>query len=129
MITETPDLDAAITRVLALRRCALCGRGVGVPPSVCLHCERAYVELPHTGWDRGVKRWLCVRTVERVRGTGTEQALWERLLEATYRGTWRGEGTARVLVPCSAPVEQLYPYAVQDAAAWAAAGYPTGFTL
>lgn len=122
-------LASTIARVSATTRCRYCG-DVVAPDAILCPCRIERGELPHTEWGAETKRFLCVRKVERVREQFTsEHPFWERLALDLYRGTWRGDGPGRVLLPMSASIVDVFPHVAGDAAAWIAAGRPVTFTL
>lgn len=122
-------LASTIARVSAMVSCRSCGAAIA-PDVILCPCRVAQGELPHTEWPASLKRHLCVLKVMRVRAMFTsEQPFWERLALDAYRGTWRGEGSQRVLLPYAATVVDVFPHAAGDAALWAASGYPVPWMI
>lgn len=121
--------EAKIAQVAASRPCRFCTQLVP-PEAVICQCRVARGELPHTEWPSELKRLLCVRSIESRMWRGTsEQDMWERLLQSTYAGTTQGAGRSRIILPMSASVVDCFPFAAGEAALWAAAGYPTLYTI
>lgn len=122
-------LEEKIAHIAATRLCRYCSQPVPPEAVICL-CRIERGEIQHTDWEQTLKRFLCVRTVERRMWTGcTEQSFWERMVTGLYAGTAQGGGANRIILPMSASVVDCFPYAAGDSALWAASGYPTPYTI
>ena len=123
------SLDAKIAKVAATTVCRFCSKRIP-PEAVICECRIARGELPHTEWPVDVKAMLLVREAERLMWKGTsEQSFWERLLVHAYAGTTQGSGVNSKIIPMSASVVDVFPFAAGDAALWAQSGYPTLYHL
>ena len=122
-------LDVKIAEISANSRCRHCSKPIP-PDAVICQCRIDRGELPHTEWGRDVKRFLCVRDIERQQLSHmTEQDLWVKLAIANYFGQFVGPKDNRHMITTLASIVEILPYAAGDAALWAAAGYPTSFHI
>lgn len=122
-------LEAKIAQVAATKLCRFCQKPVP-PDAVICACRIERGEIPHTEWPRELKRWLCVRAIERRRLSHmSEQDLWTGLATAEYLGRWVGDGRDRKIVNTTSTIVDVFPYAAGDAALWAKSGFSTSFHI
>jgi len=114
-------------RFAQMERCRQCLTVLPAPPAprVCTKCGKVKVTPRASEWPRELKVFLILRFAERhlFPDFRSEQDSWELLLVGNYeRTTTNGR-----IIPSAVPPDEVFAVAVNDAAAWKAAGAKTAF--